>query len=133
MNMNTQLILLEGLPGSGKSTNSRKIMSNLDIIGKEVKWIHEVARPHPTLFFHEANLTFEEYKDLINQYPEVQEILDSIKIVMDETISIDLLELEWNHLTEWNKDVFLALNNYDVWNFSLQKYMKVAKEKWRYL
>lgn len=127
--MNSQLILLEGLPGSGKSTNSRIIMSHLDQLGTRVKWFHEVARPHPTLFFNEANLTYEEYEEYCSQFPEMKGILDSLRIEMKETISIDLLELEWNNHTE---KAVNALKTYDVWNFSLQKYMKVAIEKWRH-
>lgn len=131
-NGQSQLILLEGLPGSGKSTNSRRIMSNIDQLGRRVKWVHEVARPHPTLFFNEANLTFEEYYTLINRFPDIQPILDSIKKVMYQTISLDLLELEWHYIGENNEEVLKALKEYDVWNFTLHKYMEVALEKWMF-
>ncbi|WP_419887893.1 hypothetical protein ACN6MT_21055 [Neobacillus niacini] len=132
MNMNTQLILLEGLPGSGKSTNSRIIMSHLDQLGKKVRWFHEVARPHPTLFFHEANLTLYEYEEFCGKFPNIKGILDSISIVMKDSISIDLLELEWNHQTVGNKEAINAIKEYDVWNYSLQKYIPIAIEKWRH-
>lgn len=127
----SRLILLEGLPGSGKSTNSRIMMANLEQSNKRVKWIHEVARPHPTLFFKEASVTFEEYNELIEVFPELQSCLESIKIVRTHSISLDLLEIEWNYKSQISFEAFEALKKFDVWNFSLQKYMKVALEKWQ--
>ena len=52
--MDSRLIMLEGLPGTGKSTNSYLLAIHLKRKGNKVKWIHEVARPHPTSFFSEA-------------------------------------------------------------------------------
>jgi hypothetical protein len=127
----SRIILLEGLPGSGKSTNSRIMMTNLDQSNKRVKWIHEVARPHPTLFFNEASLTFEEYNELIQVFPELQSCLESTKIVRNQSISIDLLEIEWKFKNEISSEAFEVLKKFDVWNFSLQKYMEVALEKWQ--
>lgn len=44
---NRRLIMFEGLPGTGKSTNSYFSYMQLEQIDKKVKWIHEVAHPHP--------------------------------------------------------------------------------------
>lgn len=74
-----RLLLIEGLPGSGKSTNSRIIMSKIEETCKRVRWIHEVARPHSTLFFNEVNLTLQEYNGYLKQYPLVEPILEKIK------------------------------------------------------
>ena len=59
--MRNRLILLEGLPGTGKSTNSFKLYEQLSLNGKKVDWIHEVSGPHPVLFFTESCMTKEEY------------------------------------------------------------------------
>jgi hypothetical protein len=127
----SRLIFLEGLPGSGKSTNSRILMTNLDQSNKQVKWVHEVARPHPTLFFHEACMTFEEYNELIQVFPELQSCLESTKIVRKHSISIDLLEIEWEFGNKIRSEAIEALKKFDVWNFSLEKYINVALEKWQ--
>ena len=66
--VDTQLILLEGLPSTGKSTNSDFIRLQLERNGKKVKWIREVTRPHPTLFFSEACLSQNEYEDFLKGY-----------------------------------------------------------------
>ncbi|RZT15586.1 hypothetical protein [Fictibacillus sp. BK138] len=131
INKSSQLILLEGLPGTGKSTNSRIIMSNIEQSGQKVKWTHEVARPHPTLFFNEANLTQKEFDTFINQFPEHKEIINSLKIELDSTISFDLLEIEWNYMDRLDDVILKVLKQYDVWDFPLEKYINVALEKWK--
>jgi len=52
--IDTKLILLEGLPGTGKSTNSSFLLAQLLRNGIEVKYIHEVAAPHPTIVIGEG-------------------------------------------------------------------------------
>ena len=54
-----RLILLEGLPGTGKTTNSYMIFEQMVRNGRDVRWLHEVSQPHPMLFFSESCLTKE--------------------------------------------------------------------------
>ena len=68
--MKNRLILLEGLPGTGKSTNSFRLYEQLIRNGMKAHWIHEVSQPHPTLFFTESCMTKEEYQDFTKKYPE---------------------------------------------------------------
>lgn len=129
---NTKLILLEGLPCSGKSTNSGLILRQLERNGFSAEWVHEEARPHPTLFFNEACLSELEYRSFIDKYPEARKVLDEVAVKWKQTYSIDLLEIEWNHLKEFGEDAYKNLQTYDVWNFSLEQYKTVTLEKWRY-
>ena len=55
-----RVILLEGLPGTGKTANSYRLFEQLVRNGCDVYWLHEVSQPHPTLFFSESCLTKEE-------------------------------------------------------------------------
>ena len=128
--IDTKLILMEGLPSTGKSTNSGILFSQLERNGEKVRWVHEVARPHPTLFFHEAYLEEEEYKNLINLFPETELILNKIKTTRNSSVVFDLLELEWNYSEQLNKNVINELEKSDVWNFAIDRYKKVAIEKW---
>ncbi|WP_442599731.1 hypothetical protein [Neobacillus sp. D3-1R] len=127
-----RLLFLEGLPGTGKSTNSRMIMSQLEAMGRRVRWIHEVARPHPTLFFEEACLRIEEYHRFLLKYPDAEKILDKVKIKRGNTVSIDLLELKWKFMDGLDSTIFEELETFNVWNFPLEKYMEVALEKWEF-
>lgn len=126
----TKLIMLEGLPGTGKTTNSAFIRMQLERNGKETKWIHEVARPHPMLFFSEASLTHDEYDSLKKTFPHAASALDSIAVIRENTVGIDLLETEWSYANTIGDSVFNALKKFDTWNFSLEKYIELALEKW---
>ncbi len=60
-----RLILLDGLPGTGKTTNSYRLFEQLVRNGRDVRWLHEVSQPHPTLFFSEACLTIEGLPEIL--------------------------------------------------------------------
>lgn len=126
----SRLILLEGLPATGKSTNSSFILSQLNYNGIPARWVHEVARPHPTLYFYEACLDYNEYGSFVEKFPVVKSIFNKIAVFRGKTVGIDLLELEWNYLGDIGEEAFEAIKQYDVWNFPIEKYAEIALEKW---
>ena len=81
-----RIILLEGLPGTGKTTNSYRLFEQLVRNGRDVRWLHEVSQPHPTLFFSESCLTKEEYRLFTEKYPEAENMLGSIAEVRAATV-----------------------------------------------
>lgn len=127
----SKLLLVEGLPSTGKSTNSGILRTQLHQNGHAVRWIHEIARPHPTLFFHEACLTADEYHQFVVSHPHTKLLLDALAVHRGTFIAVDLLEIEWNHRETFGEDAYRDLAQYDVWNFPLQKYVDVALEKWK--
>ena len=127
---NNRLILLEGLPGTGKSTNSYFLSIQLARNGSPVKWFHEVARPHPVLFFSEAGLTFGEYEAFLAAHPHAAPVLNRTAVLRKGSVGIDLLALEWDHLAEIGLKTLEALQKYDVWSFPLARYTEFALEKW---
>ncbi len=127
---NTKLIMFEGVPGTGKTTNAHFLRIQLERNGKTVKWVHEVARPHPTLFFREACMTYTEWDAFLQTYPDAAEILQKTAIPRDRTVGFDLLELEWNYGTQVGEAAMEALRQYDVWKFPIEKYREAALDKW---
>lgn len=128
--LQSKLILMEGLPSTGKSTTSQTLRTQLERNGLPARWFHEVARLHPTLFFNEACLTEKDYVHFLTKFPDTAELFDAISIKRKRTIGIDLLELEWNHLGAVGEEALRELKTYDVWNFPLDQYIEVAIEKW---
>ncbi|MCQ6562548.1 hypothetical protein [Paenibacillus mendelii] len=127
-----RLILMEGLPSTGKSMNSGLLLTQFERNGRQARWIHEVARPHPTLFFHEACIDSHEYAGFIARYPNAADVLERIGMKRNSSIGIDLLDAEWNYAEAMGADALRDLGQYDVWNFTLERYMEAALEKWRY-
>ena len=72
--IDTKLIMLEGMPSTGKTTNARFIHIQLERNNINAKWIHEVAMPHPVLFFDEVGFTHDEYERFIKIYPKAADI-----------------------------------------------------------
>ena len=130
--IDTQLIMLEGLPSTGKSTNSDFLRMQLERNGKKVKWIHEVTRPQPTQFFSEACFSRDEYEMFLKAHPESAHVLDSIAVFRKNTVGIDLLEIEWNHADDISESVFDAIKQHDMWNCTLDKYKEAAIDKWEH-
>ncbi|ARU60795.1 hypothetical protein CBW65_06585 [Tumebacillus avium] len=128
----TKLILMEGLPSTGKSTNSGFLLDQLEKNGQRSTWIHEVARPHPTLFFFEASLDEIEYRDYISRYPQTASILGELAIKHGDSYGVDLLEIEWNQNDLFSEEATLDLKQYDVWNYSIDRYANIALEKWKH-
>ena len=61
----TKLILLEGMPSTGKTTNSQFLQIQLELNGSKAKWIHEIATPHPTALYNEIGFSLnDQYKKL---------------------------------------------------------------------
>ena len=130
--IDTRLIMLEGMAGTGKTTNSYFLQIQLERNKNKVKWIHEVARPHLTSFFDEAVFTYEEYNAFLKKYPETSDILNKIAIFRKSTVGIDLLEIEWNYLNIIGEQVYQELKAFDAWNYPLDRYKEIAFEKWAY-
>ena len=52
--MNAKLILIEGIPGSGKSVAAQTVARRLNEAGKPVRWWYEEEVGHPIYLFHAA-------------------------------------------------------------------------------
>ena len=130
--INSKLIMLEGLPSTGKTTNARLIHIQLERNNINAKWIHEVAMPHPVLFFDEVGFTNDEFDHFLTKYPEASDILNNIAVFRKSTVGIHLPEIQWNYQDKINAEAYQALLEYDVWKFPLDAYKKFALEKWAY-
>ncbi len=128
--MKNRLIILEGLPGTGKSTNSFKLYEQLIFNGKKADWIHEVSQPHPVLFFTESCMTKEEYRNFKAKYPEVAELLDEVAEFRETTVGIDqdAVSRRWKDAGEqaWYQELL----QYDAFPTELDRYELQALEKW---
>ena len=96
-----------------------------------VRWIHEVARPHPVLFFDEACLTQNEYAELCSAFPQIEKSIGQLVHHNEATVNIDLLDVDWNYKEMMGVDCFQALKKHDSFNLPLDRYVQAALEKWR--
>ena len=126
-----RLIMLEGLPGTGKTANSYRLFEQMTRNGRKVRWLHEVSQPHPALFFTEACLTKAEYRLFLEKYPAAADMLSSIAEVRSTTVGIDFLTAARKMPGQEEADWYQALLRYDVMDFPLERYEPAALEKWQ--
>lgn len=119
--MQSRLILLEGLPGTGKSTNSHFLRMQLERNGHAAQWLHECARPQPTQFFDDACFTHAEYWAFLRAHPGAREILNHLARFFRRTVEIDLLEAEWNYAAALGEEAMEALRAYHAWQAPPEK------------
>lgn len=70
--MGNRLILVEGIPGAGKTTTARRIRDQLISEGKDAV-LYEEGTLHPADMAWHAYLTEKEYKDFVNRCLEIHE------------------------------------------------------------
>jgi len=128
--IDSQLILFEGMPSTGKTTNARFIHIQLERNNINAKWIHEITAPHPVTFYDEAYLTHDEYDTFSKTHPQAADILNSIAVFKKNTVAIPLREIEWSYRDKIGEDVYQALMELDAWKLPLDVYKKFALEKW---
>jgi len=128
--MRNRLIILEGLPGTGKSTNSQKLYEQLLLNGEKVRWLHEVSQPHPVLFFTESCMSKEEYQNFKIKYPEVAKLLDEVAEVRKTTVGIDQEAISRRCKEPQKQAWYEELLKYDAFPTSLDRYEIQALEKW---
>ncbi|MGZ4107406.1 MAG: hypothetical protein ACXVDE_06690 [Tumebacillaceae bacterium] len=127
----TQLILVEGIPGSGKSTNSRFLSIQMERNGRPVTWYHEIAKKHPTCYLQEATLPLDVFEELTRGREEAAATaLDMISERVGQHVVVDLLDLE-QHRSALGEELAMALKAYDDWDLTPEQYCAAALDKWK--
>lgn len=116
--MVNRLILIEGIPGAGKTTTARKIRDQLLLEGKEAV-LYEEGMLHPADMAWHAYLTEEEYERFVSECLEVYAQSDS-SISQEELIR----RIE-NQVRREEEHIILAYTRIE---FPDQSYAKLAEE-----
>jgi len=96
--MENRLILVEGIPGSGKTTNAKKIKEKLISEGKEVM-LYEEGASHPADMAWSAYLNEEEYADFLLKCLDMWETSEKIISKEELTLRIEVqARKEENHI-----------------------------------
>lgn len=74
--MHSKLILVEGIPGAGKTTASRNLKTDLEKSGKSVM-LYEEGMSHPADLSWQAYLTKEEYTSFLKRCHDMHKTLES--------------------------------------------------------
>jgi energy-coupling factor transporter ATP-binding protein EcfA2 len=128
----TKLILVEGLPGSGKSTTAQLINDILIESKVDTKLFLEGNPDHPADYEYSSFFTAVEFTELLEQFPEMKPIL--LKHVVERCngyiLSHFYLKQELKETaipdTFWEK-IFVG----DIYELPLEKNIELITDKWK--
>lgn len=128
--MNSKLIMIEGIPGSGKTTTATKVSELLTSMKVKNQLYLEGNVNHPADYESTACLSEDHYNSLIEKYSEVKDILESYvaKKKSHFFIPYGKISVETEGLPD---SLFQELGSNDVYNLPLDSYCDVILERWK--
>ncbi|WP_054957332.1 hypothetical protein [Paenibacillus dakarensis] len=130
---NTRLILVEGIPGSGKTSTAQYIKQIFETIGIPSRLYLEGDLNHPADYESVACLNEEEYINMKKRFPDhietVEKFASPISSVPDHQL-IYYGKLQQEILYEKASELINELRKYDLYNLSLEIYEKLILDKW---
>lgn len=126
----SKLILVEGLPGSGKTTTALFVADWLAQKGVDTAVYLEGDLNHPADFESVACLESREYAALKGQFPAEADFLDGVLIKRgeDHFFHYRHLEQRYPHLPA---ELIAALARYEIYELPVKKYQRLVRGRWQ--
>ena len=137
----TRLVLIEGIPGAGKSTTARFVKDVLARRGLQPQFYTEGDLDHPADYESVACLSLADYEHLLAAYPAWQETLSAAAIHKNGDVFIGYRKLQeqpgnWlpdNRLpsNQSPNNLFQALARFEVYELPAGRFMRVVGAHWQ--
>ncbi|MEI2665402.1 hypothetical protein [Rossellomorea sp. LJF3] len=124
--MKSNLIIVEGIPGSGKSTTANFIKEHLEEEGVKVKLFQEGDISHPADYESTACLDEGKFNAILEKYPEHRE---SIKEYAEK--KGDHYFISHRHFLDTDPSLVEYLSSYDVYGLDLDTFEDVSYNYWK--
>ncbi|OIB01388.1 hypothetical protein AK95_28580 [Paenibacillus sp. LC231] len=128
--MKTKLIMVEGLPGFGKSTTSRMIYDILTERNMETRLVMEGDVDHPADYEGTACLTEEELGRLLQDAGSFKEILIERAAKKGSWNLIPYQKLKNEYGTSFPDDLYHSLSRQDIYELPLDLNRRLITERW---
>lgn len=123
-----RLVLIEGIPGSGKTTMSKKLYQALTDQGLNVEQYTE-GDQHPADLSWQSILSIDEYNFLLSKYPEHESDIKGNSIMEDDIVITAYTLLNINH----ESDLYKYLENHEIYsiNADLETFKQAHLTRWK--
>ncbi len=127
----TKLILLEGIPGSGKTTAGLHLEQFLKDRAPCAQFWREGNFDHPADFEGVACLTQSQYKDFLSRYPELISFFDEGLTVQGNDYLLWYRKMQSLHPEETPQPLVDELSRHDVYDgLPMHDYCRLALRRW---
>lgn len=126
--MNTKLIIVEGIPGSGKSATAGFIAEHLQSQGVQCELFYEGNFDHPADCESMACFTREQFDELIATYIRYEAILRSTVLAHGENLFLSYGKLAVE--SDLPEELITAIRKFDVYELPSDKYCDVILQRW---
>ena len=120
------LIIIEGIPGSGKSTTANFVKEHLEKEGVKVKLYQEGDSSHPADYESTACLNDEQFHDILERFPESRDAIQGCTKKKGSRFFI-----QYRNLKSEDSSLIEDLAAYDVYELDLDMYEDVSYNYWR--
>lgn len=126
----TKLILIEGIPGSGKTSAARFVCDWLTQHGKRPRLFLEGDWQHPADFESVACLDYAEYADLRAQFPAQADFLAQHARQENGEWFFSYRQMQHEH-SEQPDAFFENLARFEIYSLPAQKHQRLLLQNWR--
>ncbi|SDC69944.1 hypothetical protein [Geotoga petraea] len=128
--MKNKLILVEGLPGVGKTTISKTIKQIFHKQNIKSKLFLEGEIDQPADYESVAFFNEKEYEEIIKKHPENSEIIKKITQKNKKGYLLNYKEEIDYFIREENKNIFEKIKEKDIYELPLELHQELILEKW---
>ncbi|MFB5189276.1 hypothetical protein [Alicyclobacillus fastidiosus] len=126
--MNTNLIIVEGIPGSGKSSTASFIAEYLQSQGVQCELYDEGDLDHPADCESMAYFTREQFDELVVTYVEYEDTLRSALLANGKHIFLSYGKLATD--SDLPEELITAISKFDVYELPSDEYCDVILQRW---
>jgi hypothetical protein len=127
----THLILIEGVPGSGKTTTAQFVRGWLEQNGFRQRLYQEGDLDHPADYESVACLTYTEYAQLLEKYPSRRSLIDRYATRLRGEYFLPYRKLANQSGDSLPAGLIDDLAHYEIYELPVEKHRRLAAEHWQ--
>ena len=130
--MNTRLIIVEGIPGSGKTTTAKRIRDWIDGKGMKPLLYLEDSSDHPVDLDNLSYFDEEQYQRFVEKYSDYQQTIEKVSEKSSDGYFVFYRQLHEMANEKIPEDLFAILYAHDAHDtLPPEKYRALLLERWR--